>query len=52
MNVLMVRYEIDCSMLLKYGKYPLIYIQESSMPRLRTIVLPHMIPSMMYKIGL
>jgi len=52
MNVLMVRYQIDCTMQLKLGKYPLIYIKESSMPRLRAIVLPHMVPSMLYKIGL
>jgi len=34
------------------GKYLLIYIRSSSMPLLRSIVLPYMDSSMLYKLGL
>jgi hypothetical protein len=51
MNVLMVRYQIDCTLQMLKGK-PRIYIKASSMPLLRSIVLEHMDPSMLYRIGL
>jgi len=51
-NVLMVRYQIQCTLQMDQGKYPVIYIRASSMPLLRSIVLPHMDGSMLYKIGL
>jgi hypothetical protein len=51
MNVLMVRYQIQCTLQLDQGK-PLIYIRSRSMPLLGPIVLPHMDGSMLYLIGL
>jgi len=50
MNVLIVRYGIDCT--IRYnGNYNRIYIRNKSMPLLRTIVSPYMHSSMLYKIG-
>jgi len=50
MNVLMVKFGLDCTLFMKGGKYPRIFIRTSSMPRLRALVLPHMDPSMIYKL--
>jgi len=48
-NVLMVRYRLDCTMRKKSPGYT-IYIKEKSMPVLRTLVQPHMHSSMLYKL--
>jgi len=50
MNILIVKYQLDCSLHMKEGKYPMIYIKKHSMPHLQTIVLPYMDSSMLYKI--
>jgi len=50
MNVLMIKYHLDCT-LQYHGVFPRIYIKSGSMARLRTIVAPHMTPSMMYKLS-
>jgi hypothetical protein len=60
MNVLMIRYGLECKLLRQLLKkqnqfqYPkngyMIYIRERSMPLLQTIVEPFFHPSMMYKI--
>jgi hypothetical protein len=58
MNVLMIRYELKCTMHVKRRQGSaqkiefLIYISESSMPLLRSIVTPYFHPSMLYKLGL
>jgi hypothetical protein len=53
MNVLMIRYRLECNLRLKRqtaGKIEyLIYIRQDSMPLLRTIVTPYFHPSMLYK---
>jgi hypothetical protein len=51
MNVLMIRYQLDCTLNYDRG-LPVIYIRAASMPLLRSIVAEHMDPSMLYKIGL
>lgn len=51
MNVLIIRYNLDCT-LRKYGQYNRIYIRSRSLPLLRTIVIPHMHSSMFYKLGI
>jgi len=48
-NVLMIRYRLDCTMRQKSPGYT-IYITEKSMPLLRTLVQPHMHSSMLYKL--
>jgi len=48
-NVLMIRYDLVCTLQIQIGQ-PLIYITAGSIPRLRSIVLPHMHPSMHYKV--
>jgi LAGLIDADG DNA endonuclease family len=49
-NVLIIRYQLDCTIInVKNGQYK-IYIQPNSMDKLRNIVLPFIIPSMLYKI--
>jgi len=50
MNVLIIRYRLDCT--LRYnGQYPRIYIKQASMPTLKNIVEPYMVSTMMYKLG-
>jgi len=55
-NVLMIRYRLDCNLRLirrQNNKIePTIYIRQSSMPLLRTIVTPYFHPFMLYKLGL
>jgi hypothetical protein len=51
MNVLIVKYRFVCTLRKDKGKST-IYISEKYLKLLRTIVLPHMVPSMLYKIGL
>jgi hypothetical protein len=54
MNVLMIRYRLECNIRIKErrnGKIEhMILIRERSMPLLRTIVYPFFHPSMYYKI--
>lgn len=51
LNVLIIKYNFNCVLHNDRGRYR-IYINKSSMPQLIKIVLPHMIPSMMYKFRL
>jgi hypothetical protein len=51
MNVLIIRYNLECTLRVKGDKKYRIYIRSSSMPRLRSIVSQHMVPSMLYKLG-
>lgn len=50
MNVLIIRYRLDCTLRMDHGKYPRIYIRANSMPLLRSIVVTHTHPSMYYKL--
>jgi hypothetical protein len=50
MNVLIIRYRLDCRLRFHTPTQPRISIHQSSMKRLRQIVEPFMHPSMMYKI--
>jgi hypothetical protein len=49
LNVLMVKYSLDCS-IRKHSTGYNIYIKEKSMPLLRTLVQPYMHSSMLYKL--
>lgn len=55
MNVLMIRYRFKCNLRLKKRQNNkieyMIYISQSSMPLLRTIVTPYFHSSMLYKLG-
>lgn len=49
MNVIIIKYDLICS--IHYdNKYPRIFIHKESMGKLRELVSPHIIPSMLYKI--
>lgn len=50
MNVLMIRYRLNCTLTIRNGKEPMIYIRTKSMPLLRSIISPYMHSSMLYKI--
>lgn len=50
-NVLMIRYRLDCTLRFHTPTQPRIVIKQCSMNRLQTIVEPYMHPSMMYKIS-
>lgn len=50
MNVLIYRYEINCSLIYSAG-LPRIYIRADNMDNLRSIVVPYMIPFSMYKLA-
>ena len=52
LNVLIIRYELNCSLHKKRSGQYRIYISSKSMPLLRSIVSPYMHSSMLYKIGL
>ena len=52
MNVLLIKFRLDCTLRYHTQTQPRIYIKESSMPLLREIVMPHMCSSMLYKIKL
>jgi hypothetical protein len=52
MNVLTIRYNLNCSLHARYGDRYRIYISSKSMAQLRSIVEPHMDRSMLYKINL
>lgn len=51
-NVLMIRYNLDCTIRSHTSDQLRIYIREHSMPILRELVKNHMDKSMLYKIGL
>lgn len=51
MNVLMIKYRINCGLHTHKGTYR-IYITKDSMPELRRIIKPHMINSMLYKLNI
>ena len=50
MNVLFIRYQLDCTFRLHTPTQPRIYIKEGSMSKLRGIVEPYMHHSLMYKL--
>lgn len=50
-NVLMIRYWLDCTLRFHTPTQPRIYIRQRSMPKLRAIVGPYILPSLLYKIG-
>ena len=50
-NVLIIKYRLECTLRYLTPTKPRIYIRERSMPILRNIVRPHMVKSMLYKIG-
>lgn len=54
MNVLIVRYQLDCTLYFHEPNQisPRIYILPKSIPILRSIVLPYIHPSILYKIGM
>lgn len=51
MNVLMIRYGLNCTLRFMREGEPMIYVRVNSMPLLRSIVLPHMHYSMLYKVN-
>jgi hypothetical protein len=52
MNVLIIRYRLDCALRYHTPTQPRIFIPQRSRGRLRQIVQPFMCPSMIYKIGM
>ena len=53
MNVLIIRYELKCTLhRASNGKGYRIYIFRNSVGKVTEIVLPHLIPSMYYKVGI
>ena len=50
MNVLMIRYRLDCTIRVHNKNYPRAYINQSSMALLVKIVSPYMYSSMLYKL--
>jgi len=56
MNVLMIRYRLECTIHIKRRQNQkieyMIYIRQGSMPLLRSIVTSYLHPSMLYKLGL
>ena len=52
MNVLIIKYNLNCTLKFHRPNQPRVYIRQNSMETLRNIVKPHMISSMFYKIGL
>ena len=51
-NVLIIKYRLDCTIQFPIPTRPRIYIRERSMPLLRQIVKPYMCSSMLFKIKL
>lgn len=51
MNVLIIRYDLICTIHKQKGQ-SMIYISAKSMPKVRELVAPFMVPSMLYKIHL
>jgi len=52
MNVLMIKYRLECTLRYHTPTQPIIYIRQRSMSILRELVKLHMDKSMLYKIGL
>ena len=52
MNVLIIKYRLECTLRFHTSTQPRIYIREQSMPWLRQIIKPYMCSSMLYKIKL
>lgn len=52
MNVLIIKYRLECTLRFDRPNHPRIYICERSMSRLQTIVRSHTHSSMFYKLGL
>jgi len=52
MNVLIIKYDIYCTIRYYNNRYPRIYILKKSLFNLRQLVKPFMHPSMLYKLGL
>ena len=50
-NVLIIRYRLECTLRYHTSTQPRIYIKERSMQLLRTVVRPHMCSTMLYKLG-
>ncbi len=51
MNVLIIRYRLECTLRYHTPTQPRIYIRQRSMPLLQTIIRPHMHYSMQYKLS-
>lgn len=49
-NVLIIKYRLDCTLRYHTSTQPRIYIKEGSMPILRDLVRPYMVKSMFYRI--
>jgi hypothetical protein len=52
MNVLFIKFQLDCTLQFNSSGKPRIYIKSNSMVRLQSIVAIHMVDSMKYKIHL
>ena len=52
MNVLMIKYGLECTLRYHRPTHPRIYIRQCSMPIVRELVKPYMAKSRLYKIGL
>ena len=52
MNVLMIKYRLECTLRFHRPTHPRIFIKHHSMPILRELVKSHMAKSMFYKIGM
>lgn len=52
MNVLMIKFRLECTLRFHRPTHPRIYIRQRSMPIVRELVKPYMAKSMLYKIGL
>ena len=50
MNVLIIKYRLECTLRYHRPRQPRIYIKEGSMPILRDIVRPYMVKSILYKL--
>lgn len=50
MNVLIVKYRLKCTLHIMNGK-PRIFISSKSMKLLKSIIYPHLVPSMKYKLS-
>lgn len=49
-NVLIIKYRLECTIRYHTPTQPRIYISERSMPILRNIIKPYMVKSMLHKI--
>ena len=52
LNVLIIKYRLNCTLRYHTPTQPRIYISQRSLPLLHTIVYSNMCPSMLYKIKL